>query len=249
MVHIRVAYAAVPVVIGIGMAVTSCGSAPGTVKPAATATATPSASATASGSPTASPAATSSAAAVPAGYTRIGGTAQGISLAAPASWVAINPTTKAIESAASKAGLNGISTATLDQDIASVQKLHGVIVFDVKSAVSSPDHFADNLSAYCGASDVTEVGAAGLPLIKSAASAEFTQVKATHITQRQIEVGGVPGVESSYQLTSSTEGTLDGTQLEVLPAQNKICFVTVTVGKGESDASVVSTAAATAQFP
>ena len=247
MVHIRVAYAAVPVVIGIGMAVTSCGSAPATVKPAASAT--PSASATVSSSPTASPSASSSAVAVPAGYSRIGGATQGISLAAPASWIAINPTTKAIESAASKAGLDGMSAATLDQDIASVQKLHGVIVFDVKSAVDSPDHFADNLSAYCAASDVTDVGAAGVPLLKESAAAEFEQVKAMHITQRQIEVGGVPGVESSYQLTSSNEGTLYGTQLEVLPAQNKVCFVTVTVGKGVSDASIVSTAAATAQFP
>jgi hypothetical protein len=247
MVHIRVAYLAMPVAIGIGLAITSCSSAPQTVKPAATAA--PSASATASGSPTPSPAAASSAVPVPAGYTRIGGAAQGISLAAPASWVAISPTTKAIESAAATVGLSGISTATLDQDIASVQKLHGVVVFDIKSAVDSPDHFADNLSAYCGASDVTDVGAAGLPFIKSTASAEFEQVRATHITQRQIEVGGVPGVESSYQLTSSTEGTLYGTQLEVLPAQNKICFVTVSVGQGVSDGRIVSTAAATAQFP
>ena len=130
-----------------------------------------------------------------------------------------------------------------------MEKLHGVIVFDVKSAVNSPGHFADNLSAYCGASDVNNVGAAGVPLLKESAAAEFAQVKATHIAQRDIEVGGVPGVESSYQLTSSTEGTLYGTQLEVLPVQNKICFVTVTVGKGVSDASVVGTAAATAQFP
>ena len=59
----------------------------------------------------------------------------------------------------------------------------------------------------------------------------------------------MPAVESSYQLASLTEGTLYGTQLEVLPAQNKICFVTVTVGKGVSDAGVVSTAAATAPRP
>lgn len=245
--HIKVAYAAVPVVIGIGMAVTSCSSAPATVKPAASVT--PSASATVSSSPTASPSASSSAVAVPAGYSRIGGATQGISLAAPASWVAVDPTAQSIESAASKTSLNGIPAATLKQDIASVEKLHGVIVFDVKSAVDSPHHFADNLSAYCAASDVNNVGAAGVPLLKSATAAEFAQVKATHLTQRQIEVGGVPGVESSYQLSSSTEGTLYGTQLEVLPAQNKICFVTVTVGQGDSDASVVSTAAATAQFP
>jgi hypothetical protein len=238
---------AVPVVIGIGVAVTACSSAPGTVKPAVSAT--HSASATASGSPAASPAGSSSAVAVPAGYTRIGGAAQGISLAAPASWVAISPTTKSIESAASKAGLSHISAATLDQDITAVQKLHGVIVFDVKSAVDSHGHVADNLSAYCGASDVTEVGAAGVPLLKSSTSAEFAQLGATHITQRQIEVGGVQAVASSYQLTSSTEGTIYGTQLAVLPAQNKICFVTVTVGRGQSDGNVITTAAATAQFP
>ena len=251
MVHIKAGHLAVPVVTGIAVAVTACGGATGTVKPAVSAT--HSASAAASGSPaaspTASPAGSSSAGAVPAGYTRVGGAAQGISIAAPASWVAIDPTTKSIDSAASKAGLDGLPAATIEQDIASIQKLHGLIVFDVKSAVNSPDHFADNLSAYCGASDVNDVGAAGVPLLKESAAAEFAQVKATHIAQREIEVGGVPAVESSYQLTSLTEGTLYGTQLEVLPAQNKICFVTVTVGKAETDGDVVSTAAATAQFP
>jgi hypothetical protein len=86
-------------------------------------------------------------------------------------------------------------------------------------------------------------------MLKSVASAEFGKAGATHITQRQLEVGGVPGVDSSYQLHSSTEGTLYASQLEVLPAQNKICVVTVTAGKGESEGSVVSLAAATAQFP
>ena len=64
-----------------------------------------------------------------------------------------------------------------------------------------------------------------------------------------MRLAACPEWRPAYQLTSSTAGTLYGTQLEVLPAPNKICFVTVTVGKGYSDASVVSTAAATAQFP
>ena len=245
--HIRAAHLAVPVVIGIGVAVTACGGATGTVKPAASATG--SASVTASGSPTASPAGSSSAAAVPAGYTRIGGAAAGISVAAPASWVAFNPTQGSIASIASKAGVSGFSVSTIERNIASVQKLHGVIVFDVKSAVDSPDHVTPNLNAYCAASGVTDAGAAGVPLLKSAAAAEYGKVGATHITQQEREVGGVPGVETSYQLSSSGEGTLYGSQLEVLPAQNKVCFITVTVGKGESDGSIVSTAAATAQFP
>jgi hypothetical protein len=62
-------------------------------------------------------------------------------------------------------------------------------------------------------------------------------------------IGGVPGLDTSYQVYSSSQGTIYGSQLEVLPAPDKICFVTVTDGKGESDGSVVSTAAATAQFP
>jgi hypothetical protein len=93
------------------------------------------------------------------------------------------------------------------------------------------------------------VGAAGVPLVKDEAAAEFQNLESTHITQRELEVGGVPGVDTSYQVRSSTHGTIYGSQLEVLPAPDKICFVTVTVGEGESDGSVVSTAAATAQFP
>jgi hypothetical protein len=251
MVHTRIGRSAVPVVIGIGVAVTACSSAATTVKPAVTAQ---SASATASASPTASPSGSGSAGfgsagAVPAGDTRIGGAAQGISLAAPTSWVTLNPTKASLTAAADKAGVRGLSAATLIQDMASIQKLHGVIVFDVKSAVDSPEHFVPNLNAYCSASGVTDVGAAGVPLIKSAAAAEFAKLGATHIVSQQLEVGGMTGVETTYQLDSPSEGTIYGSQLEVLPAQNKICFVTVTVGQGESDDGVVSTAAATAQFP
>jgi hypothetical protein len=246
-VHIRVGHLAVPVVIGIAVAVTACGSAPGTVKPAVSAT--QSASATASGSPVASPAGSSSAASVPVGYTRVGGAAQGISVAAPASWVAINLAKESIESAASKAGLSGISAATLVQAMTSLQKSHAVLVFDVKYAVENPDHFTPNLSAYCVVSGVTDVGAAGVPLLKETYAAEFSKLGATHLTQQQLEVGGVAGVETSYQVSSSTAGTIYGSQLEVLPKPDKACFVTVTSNKGAPEGNVVSTAAATAQFP
>jgi len=245
-VHIRVGRLAVPVlVIGFAVAVTACSSAPETVKPAVSAT--KSASATASGSPAATPSGSSSAASVPAGYTRVGGAAQGISIAAPTSWVAINLAKQSIQSAANSADLKGISSATLVQDMTSLQKLHGIIVFDVTSAVDG--HFARNLNAYCSTSGVTEAGAAAVPMVKEEAAAEFQNLDATHITQRALDIGGVPGIETSYQVYSSSEGTIYGSQLEVLPASDKICFVTVTVGKGESDGDVVSTAAATAQFP
>jgi hypothetical protein len=228
-VHIRVAGLALLSVTGIGMAVTSCGSAPVTAKPVTSATQSASGTAVPA-SATASSVASSSSAPVPAGYTRVGGVAQGISIAAPASWVAINLAKESVESAANKIGLSGISASTLVQDMESLQKLHAVFVFDVKSAVDSPVHFARNL-------------------LKTSATAELEKAGATHITQRDLEIGGVPGVQTSYQLISSSEGTIYGSQLEVLPKPDKACFATVTAGKGESEGNVLSVAAATAQFP
>lgn len=152
-------------------------------------------------------------------------------------------------SAANKIGLSGLSATTLVQEMESLQKLHEVFVFDVKSAVDSPQHFARDLNAYCAVSGVTDVGAAGVPFLQSAAAAEVEKVGATHVTQTHLEIGGVPGVETSYQLSSSSVGTLYGPQLEVLPKPDKVCFVTVTVAKGESEGNVLSVAAATARFP
>jgi hypothetical protein len=236
------------VAIGIAVTVASCGSAPGTAKTALSATRSAS-GADVPGNPTASPATTAALGPVPAGFTRVGGAAQGISVAAPASWVAINLAKETIESAAKKVGLSGVGAATVVQDMESLQKLHAVVVFDVKSAVDSPQHFANNLNAYCNVSGVTDAGAAGVPLLKTSAATELEKVGATHIAQKDLEIGGVPGVETSYQLSSSSAGTIYGSQLEVLPKPDKACFVTVSAGKGQSEGNVLSTAAATAQFP
>jgi hypothetical protein len=179
----------------------------------------------------------------------VGGAAQGISVAAPASWVSVNLATQSIQSAASNAHLSGISASTLVQYAETLQKLHGVFVFDVKSAVDSPDRFVPNLNAYCGASGVTDVGAAAVPLLREGMPAEFEKAGGTHITQKDLEIGGVPGMETSYQLTSSTAGAIYGSQLEVLPKPDQACYVTVTVGEGESAGNILSVAAATAQFP
>ena len=243
--NIRVRGLTLSVVIGTGLAVAACSSA-STTAPAGSATRSASAAAT-SASPTASPVATSSP--VPAGYTRVGGAAQGISIAAPASWVGVNLATETIKNAASKLNLKGISASTLVQDLESLQKQHAVIVYDVKSAVDSSRHFARNLNAYCVSSGVTDTGAAGVPFLKSGASAEFSQLGATHIAQQDLEIGGVPGIETSYQLSSPSAGTIDGSQIEVLPKPDKACFVTLTTAQGQSTDDILSVAAATAEFP
>jgi hypothetical protein len=115
--------------------------------------------------------------------------------------------------------------------------------------VDNPHGFAPNLNAYCAASGVTDVGTAGVPLLQTGAAAEFAKLGATHITQKDLEIGAVPGVETSYQLSSSSAGTIYSSQLEVLPKPNDACYVTVTGGKAGAEDNVVSTAAATAQFP
>jgi hypothetical protein len=144
----------------------------------------------------------------------------------------------------------GVSAATLVQDMESLQKLRAVAVFDVKSVVDSPQHFTRSLYAYCGvARPAPDVGAAGVPLLRALAVAEWEKLGATHITQTDLQIGGVPGVETSYQLSSSHYGTLYESQLEVVPKPDKGCYVTVTAVKGETIGNVLSVAAATAQFP
>lgn len=251
--RIKVVCVALPAVTLIGMGVASCSSALTPVKPAVPATRSAS-SAAASGTPTASATASgavapSSASRVPAGYTRVGGPAQGISVAAPASWVAVNLAKETIENAAKRIATTGISASTLVQDMEALQKLHAVFVYDLESALDSPGHFARNLNAYCVVSGVTDAGAAGVPFLKSVSSAEFKRLGATHITQEDLEIGGVPGIDTSYRLSSPGTGPIYGSQLEVLPKPDKACFVTVTVGNGESAGNVLSVAAATARFP
>jgi len=186
--------------------------------------------------------------AVPAGYQRVGGAAQGISVAAPSSWVEVNLATSTIESGLKKAGLRGVSASTLTQMMESLQTLHPVLVIDVPAAAANPQNFAPNLNAYCVTSGVTDVGSAGVPFLKATMAAEFAKL-ATHVSQQYVEIGGVPGVQTSYQLSSSSAGTIYGSQLEVLPQPDKVCFVTVTAGNGELPDSVLRVAAATAQFP
>jgi hypothetical protein len=244
----RVVGLALPVVFGMTVAVTSCSSATVTVKP--TGSATPSASGpTGSGSPAASPAEPISLVPVPAGYTRVGGAAQGISVAAPASWAPIDPTKENIDSAARKLGIHGLSVTTLEQDMEAVQKMHGIIVVDVKSGIDNPRHFNRNLNFFCAVSGVNNVGATGVPLLRTAAAAELQQIGATHLAQRDLDIGGVPGVETSWQVSTSGSGLLYESQLEVMPKPDKVCTVTLSVAAGESAGNILSVAAATAQFP
>jgi hypothetical protein len=233
------------------MAVTSCSGAPGTVKPAVSATRAASAAAT-TGSLAASPAAPGPAGSVPAGYKRVGGAAQGISVAAPASWTMVDLSKESPESAVREADpRGGASAAALLQRMKIIAKVHPVWVYDAKSdAAEIPGYYVANFNAACGPSGTTDVGASGIPLIKAQMGSVLASVKATHITWKNLKIGGVPGIEVSDQFTSPTDGVMvSGWELAVLPKPNKACEITATVSKGASLDGILSVAAATAQFP
>ena len=193
---------------------------------------------------------TSASTSVPAGYQRVGGAAQGISIAIPSSWSTVNLAKLNLKQALNQMGLKGVSQATLSQNLQALIKLKAIFAADLKSVSSSPGHFATNINAYCSKSGTSQTGSAGVPLLRESAREELPQVlHAQHLTVSEVKIGGVPGVQVGYTLTSTTSGTLHAAQLEVLPKPNDVCFVTLTFDADESAGSILSTAAATAQFP
>jgi hypothetical protein len=185
--------------------------------------------------------------AVPAGYKRVGGSAQGISLAIPAAWGDADLAKESVSTAANKLKVPGVTADALVKDMAQLEKVHAIFALDGEYARTSKGHFARNLNAYCMASGVSETGGAAVADIKASAKSELASV-ATDITQQDVQVGNVPGVETSYQLRSGTLGTLYGAQLEVLPKPGRACFVTLTAITPQPDSPILAVAAQTARF-
>jgi hypothetical protein len=186
---------------------------------------------------------------VPAGYQRVGGATQGISIAIPGSWTTVNLAQLNLRQALQQMGLKGVSQETLSQNLQALIKLKAVFAADIASIKSSPGHFATNINAYCSSSGTSDSGSAGVPLLRQSAEAELPQVlHAQNVTVSEVKIGGVPGIQVGYTLTSTTSGTLHAAQLEVLPKPGRACFVTLTAA-GPLPAGVLPTAAATAQFP
>jgi len=186
---------------------------------------------------------------VPAGYKRVGGATQGISIAIPSSWVTVNLAQLNLKQALKQMGLKGVSQATLSQNLQALIKLKAVFAADPKSTASAPGHFATNINAYCANSGTSDTGQAGIPLLRQSAETELPRVlHAQRVTVSEVTIGGVPGIQVSYTLASTTSGTLQAAQLEVLPKPGRACFVTLTAA-GPLPSGVLPTAAATAQFP
>ncbi len=197
----------------------------------------------------ASPSATaaSTSAALPAGYHRIGGPAQGVSLGVPSSWVSVNFAQQTLQQAIEKLGIHGLSQSTLTQDMQTLEKLHAAYAIDVSSIATSPRHYATNINAYCSTSGVTDTGSAGVALLRQSAASELQQVGATGLSQTDVQIGGVPGVQTAYSLSTSADGVLRGRQLEVLPKPDRVCYITLTGVRAPS--SLLAQIAPTVQYP
>jgi hypothetical protein len=235
-------------VIGIASGVSACGgsSPPPSSPPAASATTLPA---------TTSPAATSPAAVTPVnpqaeapgGYQRIGGPGQGISLDVPKSWVTVNFSQQTLQAGIKKLGLHGVSQGALTQGLQALQKLHAVYAVDTRSIASSPGHFATNVNAYCTSSGLSASGADGVSILRQSAVTELQQLGAQNLSQTDVKIGGVPGVQTSYTLSTSAAGTLHAAQLEVLPAPERACFITLTAA-GPLPTTVLAQIAPSVQY-
>jgi hypothetical protein len=236
-VRIRMRGLAALAIIGIAATITACGNA--------------TSSATQASAPTSAPASrpaarAATAAAIPAGDHRIGGAAQGISIEVPAAFTTIdlaNPTLA--QASLRRFGLTGASAATIAQEVPGLEKVHGVIAVAAASAAANRG-FASNLNAYCGNAGTDLTGIAVAPEFKQLVRVDLQRLGAKNVTSIDRQIGGVPGVETSYQLQSPSVGTLYGAQLEVVAKPHKACFVTLT--ETQSPAEILSVAAASAEF-
>jgi hypothetical protein len=244
-------FLAVSAAVGLAAAISACGGSSPSASPASPARspwsqASPATSAGPSPGASATGGATSPAAGA---YQRIGGSAQGVSLAIPSSWVTVDLAEMNVKQAEKRMQIKGVSSETVDSSLQSLKKLDGLMAEDGSSAASAPGHFATNLNAYCLASGVTETGSAGLSSLRQTITQEFQQdLHAQNIKIVDANLGGVPGLETSYTVQSVSAGTLHATQLEVRPRAGRACYVTVTAA-GQVPGAVVQAAESTMQYP
>jgi hypothetical protein len=181
------------------------------------------------------------------GNPRIGGATQGISIEVPSSFSAVDLTseTTAVNSIA-KLGLTSAAVNTLVPQAKQFQQRHAALAVDAKGTASS-GQFPDNIAAYCLNSGTALVGSSAVPTIKKQLTNQFGGLQVSNVSTDNASVGGVPGVETTYLLSSST-GTLAAGELEVAPKPQQFCFVFLTTSPSTFSVSILSTAAQTAQF-
>ena len=183
------------------------------------------------------------------GNQRIGGSTQGISIEVPGSFSVLDLTSEATAvNSIAKLGLTAADVDTLVPQAKQFQQLHAALAVDTKGAAANSGQFPDNIGAYCLDSGTDLTGSSAVPTIKKELTSEFGGLQVTDVSMEGMQVGGVPGLETTYLLASSSGETLRAGQLEVAPKPQKFCFVTLTTSVGTFSNSILSMAAQTAQF-
>jgi hypothetical protein len=181
------------------------------------------------------------------GNQRLGGAAQGISIEVPTSFSVVDLSSEnAAVNSIAKLGLTSAAVDTLVPQVKQFMQVHGAMAVDPGGAANS-GQFPDNIAAYCFASGSNLTGSSAVPMIEKQMNTEFGGLQVTAVSMKNTVMGGVPGLETTYQLTTST-GTLAAGQLEVAPKPQELCLVTLTTSPGSFSNSILSTAAQTAQF-
>jgi hypothetical protein len=198
--------------------------------------------------PHASASATGTTAAMPAGDRSFGGSGQGISVDIPSSWTEISTAQASAAEAIKRISTQGVNATTMTQSVQLMQKLKGVIAVDVASAADSPGHFATSINAYCAPSGISHSGSAGVAGLRQEAPELAQALNAYDIKTSDEEVGGIPGLLVTYDVNATGGIVVHNAQLQVLPKALNACFVTLSAS-GQLPSAVLTTAAATAQYP
>jgi hypothetical protein len=184
-----------------------------------------------------------------AGSQRIGGATQGISVEVPSSFSVIDLTSEsAAVNSIAKLGLTSAVVNPLVKQVVQFMQENAALAVDAKGTAATSGVFADNVSAYCVSSGTDDTGSSALPTIQNQLATQFGGLQATITSTDNLAVGGIPGLETRYQLASSSGGTLAGGQLEVAPKPQQLCLVTLTTSQSTFSNSILTTAAQTAQF-
>lgn len=203
-------------IFGLTLAVAGCGGhgSPGTSASTHSATAS-------SSSPTAPPMT------VPAGYQALGGHAQGVRLAVPQRWVVIELSHVSFAEAVKRLGLKGVNQETLNRSFAVLKKLKAVYAADPVSVTRSQHRFMTNLNAYCAPDRLLSVTSPHNAL-KAGIEIELKDLHAVNTHVSYITIDGRAGARVSYELSTSTSGTIPGLQFQFVRSQTRMCFVTMT---------------------
>jgi hypothetical protein len=185
---------------------------------------------------------------VPSGDRSFGGSGQGISVDIPSSWTEISTAQAAAAEAIKRISVQGVNVTTMTQDVQRMQKLKGVIAVDVASAADAPGHVATSINAYCAPSGISHSGSAGVAGLRQEVPALAQALQAYDIKTSDEKVGGIPGLQVTYDLNATGGIVVHNVQLQVLPKALDACFVTLSAS-GELPSAVLTTAAATAQYP